>query len=349
MSSTRSVALAAALLAVLSASSPLGAAEQPRISGPFVHQNLAIYLVHGAGSGGPVPLTLEEALLRESVKVHETGDVNALEIENIGGEPVFVQSGDIVKGGQQDRALIASLLLPPRSGRIRIGAFCVEHGRWSARDREDATRFSTAQSVLPSREAKIAMKAPAAAHAEAAAVRADTGRRQADVWRDVPRIQERLSGSLGAPVASPRSQTSLQLTLENAALEQVASQYVEALQPAGGKEADVVGYVLAINGKLNSADLYASNGLFRKMWPKLLRAGAAEAISERTAASVAPPSIEEVASFLQAAERGARAERGIIPQVRLETRDSAAAYYFETRSVSPSAPAAWIHRNYLAK
>lgn len=104
MSSTRSVALAAALLAVLSASSPLGAAEQGRISGPFVHQNLAIYLVHGAGSGGPVPLTLEEALLRESVKVHETGDVNALEIENIGGEPVFVQSGDIVKGGQQDRA-----------------------------------------------------------------------------------------------------------------------------------------------------------------------------------------------------------------------------------------------------
>src|SRR6266536_3693845 len=155
--------------------------------------------------------------------------------------------------------------------------------------------------------------------------------------------------SLGAPVASPRSQTSLQLTMENAALEQVASQYVEALQPAGGKEADVVGYVLAINGKLNSADLYASNGLFRKMWPKLLRAGAAEAISERTAASVAPPSIEEVASFLQAAERGAKAERGIIPQVRLETRDSAAAYYFETRSVSPSAPAAWIHRNYLAK
>jgi hypothetical protein len=350
MSSTRSVAVAAALLTALSAASPLCATDQTRISGPFVHQNLAIYLVHGAGSGGPVPLTLEEALLGETVKVHETGEVNALEIENVGGEPVFVQSGDIVKGGQQDRALTASLLLPPRSGRIRIAAFCVEHGRWSARGREDATRFSTAHSVLPSREAKIAMKAPASPHPQTGVVRAEAGRRQADVWRNVATTQERLSGSLGAPVASPRSQTSLQLTLENAALEKAAAEYVEALQPAGGKEADVIGYVFAINGKLNSADLYASNGLFRKMWPKLLRGGAAEAIGERTAASVPPPSIEEVVSFLQAAERGARAEQEIIPQVRLETRDSAAAYYFETRSAVPSAPAAtWIHRNYLAK
>jgi hypothetical protein len=350
MSSTRSAAVTVALLTALSAASPLGATDQTRISGPFVHHNLAIYLVHGTGSGGPVPLTLEEALLGETVKVRETGEVNALEIENVGGEPVFVQSGDIVKGGQQDRALTASLLLPPRSGRIRIAAFCVEHGRWSARGREDATRFSTAHSVLPSREAKIAMKAPASPHPQTGAVRAETGRRQADVWRNVATTQERLSGSLGAPVASPRSQTSLQLTLENAALEKAAAQYVEALQPAGGKEADVIGYVFAINGKLNSADLYASNGLFRKMWPKLLRAGAAEAIGEQTAASVPPPSIEEVASFLQAAERGARAEQEIIPQVRLETRDSAAAYYFETRSAIPSAPAAtWIHRNYLAK
>jgi hypothetical protein len=36
--------------------------------------------------------------------------------------------------------------------------------------------------------------------------------------------------------------------------------------------------------------------------------------------------------------------------VRRETRDSAAACYFETRSAIPSAPAAtWIHRNHLAK
>src|SRR6266571_4240465 len=120
----------AVLLTACFMARPSPAADEGYISGPFVHENLAIYLVHGNSSGGPVPLTLDEALTKKAAKVHETGDVNSLEIENVGDEPIFVQSGDIVKGGQQDRALTASLLLPPRSGRTRVAVFCVEHGRW---------------------------------------------------------------------------------------------------------------------------------------------------------------------------------------------------------------------------
>ena len=50
-----------------------------------------------------------------------------------------MQSGDIVKGGQQDRVLTVSLMLPPKSGRIPIASFCVEQGRWPARGKEDVT------------------------------------------------------------------------------------------------------------------------------------------------------------------------------------------------------------------
>ena len=149
----------AVLLTACFIARPLPAADEGHISGPFVHENLAIYLVHGNSSGGPVPLTLDEALTKKAAKVHETGDVNSLEIENVGDEPIFVQSGDIVKGGQQDRALTASLLLPPRSGRTRVAVFCVEHGRWSGREGEDTRTFSSAGMALPSREAKIAIKA----------------------------------------------------------------------------------------------------------------------------------------------------------------------------------------------
>ena len=36
--------------------------------------------------------------------------------------------------------------------------------------------------------------------------------------------------------------------------------------------------------------------------------------------------------------------------VRLETREATTGYLFETaRAASPAAPAAWVHRNYLAK
>src|SRR5438105_12830343 len=155
------VALAALSLALLT----LGAAraDDYRVSGPVVPENLAIYLIHGKSAAGPVPLTLDEALARRSVKVHETGNVNELQIENLGMDEVFVQSGDIVKGGQQDRVLTVSLILPPKSGRVPIASFCVEQGRWTARGREDVKTFATASAVVPSREAKIAMKAPVAA------------------------------------------------------------------------------------------------------------------------------------------------------------------------------------------
>src|SRR5256885_13276385 len=113
------------------------APEANRISGPLVHENLAVYFIHGKSAPGKVPLTLEEAMASGTVKVRETSNVNQLEIENIGDDEVFVQSGDIVKGGKQDRTLMVSLLLPPRSGSIPIASFCVEEGRWTARGPED--------------------------------------------------------------------------------------------------------------------------------------------------------------------------------------------------------------------
>src|SRR5271165_4927707 len=125
---------------IMLALTALGAAQTTdaaRVTGPVVHENLAVYFIHGKSAPGTVPLTLEEALTRGVVQVRETGDVNELEIENLGNEEVFVQSGDIVKGGRQDRSLMVSLVLPPRSGRIPIASFCVEQGRWSARGGEN--------------------------------------------------------------------------------------------------------------------------------------------------------------------------------------------------------------------
>ena len=83
-----------------------------RITDPIVHENLAIYLIHGKSEAGNVPLTLDEAMAKGVVRVKETSNVNQLEIENLGNEEVFVQSGDIVKGGKQDRTLMVSLVLP---------------------------------------------------------------------------------------------------------------------------------------------------------------------------------------------------------------------------------------------
>src|SRR5262245_24159212 len=190
-------AATALAFAVVGLSGSAAATGDYRLSGPFVHDNLAIYLVHGQAEAGPVPLTLQEALAKGFVRVHETGNVNQLDVENLAAEEVFVQSGDIVKGGQQDRVLMVSLLLPPRSGRVAIASFCVEQGRWSARGKEDAKTFASAASSLPSRKAKMAIKAPTAVATTAGApAREATSSRQHAVWESVASVQQQLTRSL---------------------------------------------------------------------------------------------------------------------------------------------------------
>ena len=330
-----------------------------QVSGPIVHDNLAIYLVHGPGGGGAVPLTLQEALAKGAVKVHETGSVNELTVENTGKDEVYVQAGDIVKGGQQDRVLSVDLLLPPRSGEVSIAAFCVEHGRWTARGNEDVRQFSSATSAMPSHEAKVAMRAyavtaavPAAdasastmAYAGGGGDGAGVGESQQEIWSTVRKTQDSLSHSLGVLLAAPASPSSLQLSLENDKLKQAQTAYIAVLQGAGETGDDIVGYVFAINGKVNSGDVYASNALFRKMWSKLLAANVTEAISVKEAAGAAPPSVKDVEAFLLAASSGVKAERAINASVRLATRDGDGSLCAETRRADGS----WVHRNYLAK
>jgi ARG and Rhodanese-Phosphatase-superfamily-associated Protein domain len=332
-----------------------------RVSNPIMHENLAIYFIHGSSTPGKVPLTLEEAMAKGVVKVRETSNVNQLEIENLGDEEVFVQSGDIVKGGKQDRSLMVSLVLPPKSGSVPIASFCVEEGRWSARGREDARNFSTASASVPSREMKLAMKAPLpaapsvdpmrqAARGSNAYAAAETGVRQQQVWEGVRRTQAKLADKIGTSVRSAQSASSLQLALENEKLMNVQQGYINALKSAGESGEDIVGFVFAVNGQLNSADVYPSNGLFRKMWTKLLTASAIEAIGHKDEPNVAPPAADAVMAFIAAAEAGKSSERALNTGAKLDTRDSDQAYYFETaRTAASPGSSAWVHRNYLAK
>ena len=198
-----------------------------RLSEPVSHGNLAIYFIHGASRGGPVPLTLEEALQHKTIVVRETGQVNELSIENTGDRDIFIQAGDIVKGGQQDRVLSVSRILPSHSGAIPISSFCVEAGRWSARGGEDSRTFADSSTALPSRAARLRIAESLAANKGAVA----SG--QQEIWRNVAEIQTKLSSNLGVPVAAPRSSTSLQLSLENEQLASEQRAYIAALEAKG--------------------------------------------------------------------------------------------------------------------
>jgi hypothetical protein len=356
-----SLALAATALALTAPAAPAAdqAASDYRFSAPYSHGNLTIFMVHGKpGLAGKLPLTLQEALEKRLVRVMETSNVNQLQVENLGNDAVFIQSGDIVKGGKQDRVLSVDLILPPRSGKVAIASFCVEQGRWSSRGKEDVATFGSSAAMLPSRDMKLAARAPLTAQSQAAppalhggrhlpqAVAGSVGDSQAKVWRSVGEMQEKLQRNVGGSVAAPQSASSLQLSMESGKLMQATAAYVAALSGAIDKEPGAIGFVFAVNGQINSADIYGSPQLFRKMWPKLLQASAVEATAERKeGATAATPSSEALRAFFAGAEAGKRADRPLTDATTIQTRDAEKVLFLEAHQNDGG----FVHRSYVSK
>lgn len=304
-----------------------------RLSGPYIHKNLAIFLVHGKNMiKTKTFLTLQEALVQKKVVVYETQSVNELSIQNFSDQDVYVQSGDIVKGGQQDRMIGVDLIVPPRSGKLPISAFCVEHGRWSGRGNERATQFSSSSDAVATKEIKLAAK---------------RSNSQGAVWENVKVAQDKLSENVGTRVNSSVSASSLQLSVENVKVQESADSYIKALVGIANRSNDVIGYVFAINGKVNSADIYGSNVLFKKLWPKLLKANAIEAIAELQKDKFAPASADTVRGFLSEAEKAKGSDKDVNARVNLLTREDDENILFETRDRAEKG--AWVHRNYIKK
>lgn len=305
------------------------------ISGPFCSGNLAVYLIHGPNSidNGDV-ITLEEALSRKKVLVEETGIVSQLKIKNLGKEVVFVQSGDIVRGGKQDRTIQHDVILPAQSHFVTINSFCVESGRWSKRGKEDWQHFHSSSHYLSSKSLRLAAK-----HGV-----------QYEVWNEVANVQQKSAMNAKVPLhqAQGESATSLELTLDTEVVKNATEKYVEDLTPVAVDKNDVVGYAFSINGKMNTIDLYASNSLFQKMWPKLLHAAAVEAFTElKEGEEFAPPPCAEVKECMEDVGKDKAHELGVSGRARVVKQESSKNVLYETRDTKYGDK--WMHRNYATK
>jgi hypothetical protein len=301
-----------------------------KISGPFEHTNLGVFLIHGPDKlKGKAFLTLHEALANNQAVVHDRGMVV---VENRSDTPVFIQSGDIVKGGNQDRTIEYDQLLPPRSGEITVHANCVEQGRSFPRGFESAQQFLTAAEQLPTRSLRLA----------------NLRNSQGDVWSGVQLTQSNLARSVGVSVQSPVSATSLQLTLENERVLGEIYKYLNKLTPNIQDKKDVIGFAVAVNGKLQSADVYASAELFRKLQLKLLRAAAIQALAERSGQGrFELPKTQGVLAFL-AEPAGVNANRhDVSGQVRMISQESAQSILYDTCALGQQNLV--LHRCVLAK
>ncbi len=283
------VQMALAALCALTFALPAAAGpdQQPafKVLPPIVRGNLAIFPVVAERSYDTAQfITLDEGIRSGQVTITEAGnepglvrpgqpmpirqqgaEVNRLVLYNNSTHALLLLAGEIVTGGKQDRVIGSDHIVPPNGGPIDLGVFCVEPGRWVA----SSDKFGSmgAQMAQPS------VRTPAMAE-----------RNQNQVWASVRSSNAMMQSRLPAPdAAGLPSTTSYAKVFESAPVAKKVASY-------GGSESEqailrelrnkgAVGVVVAINGRVLWADIFANTELLSKYWPKLMRSYVAEAIT----------------------------------------------------------------------
>ena len=310
------------LFACLSVSSMPLYAQPKALEQAYTHKNLTVYLLQSDNLISREYITLEEALKSNKVILHETGSVNELQIENKSNDYVFIMSGDIVKGGKQDRTISEDLVLKPRSKKVSLASFCVEQSRWQKRGSEDVSKFTSSSNMLSNRNLKIAAR---------------SSKNQSAVWAEVAEFQTNVGTNVSADIRSERSASSLQLSLENKDFQKSLAEYKKALSAAFDGKENIVGFVCCINGKVVSAEWFGNVKLAAKLRIKLLESVASEAIfSYNKDLKYTQCSQTEITDFLKEAERGTETVSETGDDMLLRKRETEKATVFKSYNVSAS-------------
>ena len=229
----------------------------------FTYQNLRLYPILARENfkktfsdlGRYTPL--EIALAQKKVRITEkqgSGSVNELTVENLSSDTVIVISGEIVKGGKQDRIIQKDLLLKPKSGKVNLGVFCVESGRWSYHHRNDKGDFDKQYTIGSMGLRKVVEKTP----------------EQAKVWSKVDEVNAK-----NRTETDTRTYTAID---QSADFKKNLSGYLSFFTNALSHEQDLMGVVVVVGDKVIGCDMFASPALFKQHADNLLHAYATEAI-----------------------------------------------------------------------
>ena len=280
-----------------------------RVLEPIRHGNLTVFPVVAAKSYSTNEfLTLDEGLRSGEVIVTEAGSVqglvrrqspsgfrhdgavvNSLVLMNDSKRPLLLLAGEIVTGGKQDRVIGKDRIVPAESDPIDLSVFCVEPGRWVATSEHfGASEARYGKNVFHG----SASPAPMAIMAQPSVRGKAMGDKdQNQVWNEVNKQRSEMTVAVAG--ATPQAATDIGQTSsyakvnENAEVkkqvEAVARPIEQSYQSLIGqlRDRNAVGVVVAVNGRIIWADVFASTDLLGKYWPKLVRSYASEAIVTR--------------------------------------------------------------------
>jgi hypothetical protein len=278
---------------------------------PIRHGNLTVFPVVASKSYPTGEfLTLDEGLRSGEVVVTEYGnvrglirrhppgitpaiqregaDVNRLVLVNNSRRPLLLLAGEIVAGGKQDRVIGKDRIVPAESDPVDLSVFCVEPGRWVATSEQFGTSGSMYGMKAGSGGGVIGGTLMAQPSVRAKAM---ADKDQSQVWAEVRKQQSAMAVEVqnSAPAAAPAvaSTSSYARVMENAEVKKqvdavakpIEQNYQSLIKQL--RDRNAVGVVVAMNGRIIWADVFASTNLLEKYWPKLVRSYASEAVVTR--------------------------------------------------------------------
>ncbi|HWS86322.1 MAG TPA: DUF6569 family protein [Pyrinomonadaceae bacterium] len=340
-----------------------------QVLGPVFYKNLTIFPVAGGDApGSDAYITLDEGIKAGTVVITERGGgqaaqaplrhprsagarrqnasygggaaaVNELALVNRSGRKLLLLAGEVIVGGKQDRIVQEDRIIPPVSVPVALSVFCVEHGRWSAREASHggpARAPGTRGPVVAARPDDANFSSlGAVAHPKLRAAAQDK-KVQAEVWNEV--------SANNAKLGTANSTDTYQEVYKSGRVGAQMEDYVRALEGAVLRRG-VVGVVVARNGRVVWADVFASHRLFASYWPKLLKSYVVDALADDT--SRAHLTADQAHHFLFARDGtlSTTTQAGVYQLVKVEQPSYAV---FDLRDISLATPLR-VHWNKMSR
>jgi len=282
-----------------------------KVLDPIRHGNLTVFPVVAAKTYPTSEfLTLDEGLRSGEVVVTEAGsvqglirrhnrpiphydraEVNRLVLVNNSSRPLLLLAGEVVSGGKQDRVIAKDRIIPAESDPVDLGVFCVEPGRWVA----ESDRFGASEAMYGGAKggpSSARMSTPMALMVQPSVrAKAMGDKNQQEVWDAVTAQKQEMMVEVQASAPSVRTEMAQTSSYAKLNENQEVKKRVDAMaQPLEQnyqslirqlRDRNAVGVVVAVNGRIIWADIFASTDLLAKYWPKLVRSYASEAVVTR--------------------------------------------------------------------
>jgi hypothetical protein len=216
----------------------------------------------------------------EIVEMPGDEQVEFLTVRNNGPKPLLLLGGELLLGGKQDR-VVAHDTIVPAGKEQKVSVYCVEPGRWQG----SSEKFEAKSQFVPHRVRDAA-----------------TYKGQQEVWDGVGGFNAAASpaaaseGTVNAGMSDERVQSEIQKGL---------SQVVDDLK----KQQNVVGVLVALNGKIETLELFGNSKLFDSAREPLLTSFLSEAAVSKNK-SPNSVSMEEATQFLSDVLNSRRRYRG---------------------------------------